>query len=276
MKINHLPSSQGRRRAVRQRNLRSFQSITLPEDRPFELDEVLRLRGVINPTYGQYTYLRHQLTDAGYILHYISGRHEWWTKNTNFSRNEQIDKGRYTPQSFLAKFFPNIKIHNRDEEWQAEKIMRAWGYRPRGNYEKRYWSMKVVRRMPLPQPRPQADKPKYVKIPPGSFNLLDFLERNKMRRFPQNFEWAKKYLDQHGIKRLHGSHRYAKRDQRGNLPASVTGLWQLPGPAFTTYQFQELNNAKKPSMEEWSKAVEFLKHSGYEYDPNWKRWIKKT
>ena len=250
----------------------NYQSLNIPEAQEFELGQLFRSQGVLKPSYYQYTYMRHWLTDHGYRQKRIQGRNEYWTKE-EISRPEDIEhKCIYTVKSFGIKFFPSINIDSRDKEYQMEKIMTSRGLRCR--MDGLYWSYKFKRRMSLPSPLPKAHPPQHVRFPKGAFNLQDFLELNKMRRFPENFAWAKKYLQDNQIKRLHGSHRYAQRNARGILPASVTQSWQLPGPAFTTYQFQEFNNAKQPSAEEWKSAVAFLQTNGYNFDPQWKRWRK--
>lgn len=269
-KIKLLSLSEVRAIRASRKHLRSYQTLTPPKDKPFPLSALFALRGVQKPSDRQYTYMRHWLRDNNFIKQRIKNREEFWA-HESISNTDPEKKCLYTMDSFVAKFFPGICLPLKPDSWPRwQRTMRDWGLQPRMN--ELYWSYVEPRRVPLPKQRPKAEPPSYVKIPRGAFCLLDLLELNKMRRFPQNYSWAKQYLHHQGISRLHGTNRYAQKDKRGRLPAAVTGLWLLPGPAFTTFEFQKYNHALKPTAEEWQLALDFLLVSGYIFDPKWKRW----
>lgn len=280
-KIKLLSLSEVRALRASRVHLRSYQSLEPPKDTEFALDALFALRGVSKPSDRQYTYMRHWLTDNLFIQSRIHGRKEFWIYEPNLTPDQKRKiqlrypfHDRYTVNSFVNKFYPGVSLPiPRAQEYVWEKIMRSHGLRPRMHYL--YWSLKLRRRATLRNPHPPAKGPAYVKFPSGSFCLWDLLEVNKLARTPENFAWALRAINKHGAKRIHGSHRYAKPDQTGRMPATITGLWELPHtPVFTTYQFQILNNARKPSNEEWQRAIDFLRANGYIFDPKWKRWRK--
>lgn len=273
--IKGLAPSKPIRSKTRQRNLRTYQALEPPQDKEFELSELLKLRGVERPSNCQYSYARQWLRDNNFVPKRIHGRREFWIYRTLSTNNDPLKTTTFTRETFIQRYFPGISLPVPESSWwRWAKIMREWGLRPRMG--ETYWSYKLERRKPLRTSYRHVSTPKTVKIPKGAFCLLDLLELNKLNRFPENFAWAKQYLKQRGIERIHGTHRYAARDKRGRLPAAVTGLWQIPQQVFTTYEFQLLNNCRRPTSEEWKLALDFLRVSGYIFDPQWKRWCKQT
>jgi hypothetical protein len=276
MEIKDLPTSQVNKRVRHNTYFRSYQSLTPPHDREFELTALFKTRGVFRPSHRQFSYMRQWLSFNGFKFSRHQGKLEFWTAENNRAQNDEIDKRTYTVESWAAIFLPGVRPpFTKDELAQFEKIMRSRGYRARRNGRGWYWSMKQSRRRYQRDHTARAKPPRYIRIPKGSFALLDLLEFNGMSRAPENFQWARTYLQNKGITRIHGTHRYAAPDERGKLPAPITGNWELPGKAFTTYEFQKLNNARKTTAEQWKSAVDFLAYSGYIYDPSWKRWRVK-
>lgn len=246
------------------------QLVTPSTTESFELTTMLHLNGYKNIKDYHFVHVRQWLTDHGYVKERIHGREEYW----KYAPDKILSPEIYTLESYCAKFFPGITQQTvKDQAWQFKKILRSRGLRPRmGGL---YWSPKLERRRSVRQMLPKVASPKYVRIPRGAFTLLDMLELNKMRRYPENFAWCKKVLAEKNIQKLPDSWRYAAKDRRGKLPAAVTQNWELPGDAFTTHQFQQLNNALQPSKAEWRAALRFLETNGYAFNPRWRRWIKR-
>lgn len=253
---------------------RSYQSLTFPEDREFELGEIFRIRGINAPTHCQFTYMRHVLRSKGFIRERIHGREEWWIK-TSLSKHYDPEKlCTYTEETFAAKFLPGVKRPlTVESKVQIRKIMRSKGLVYRMSLD--YWSYKQANRTHLRRFNERAKPPRYIKIPQGSFTLRDFLTINEMSMAPHNYEWARRELRKRKIERIHGSWRYAQRNEFGKLPASVRGSWDLPkSEVFTTFEFQKFNHALKPTLTEWQSALDFLAAQKYIFDPKWRRWRK--
>ncbi len=100
-----------------------------------------------------------------------------------------------------------------------------------------------------------------------------------MRRYPENFAWAKEFLEKEPrVKRVPGSWRYVAIDKRtGKPPATYTGAWVLPlSGVFTTCQFQRENGIWNTFItpEQWQTALDFLAANGFRFDPKWRKWIR--
>jgi len=258
----------------------NYQALTPPRDLAFELTSLFRAHGIAKPSHRQFTYLRHRLTDLGFVRERVQGLCEYWIDEKISRNNDPESKRIYTINSFISMYFPGVlpineanrSLENIAKINQFHKIMRSRGLRPRHNYE--YWSYKMQKRQYTKRPLPKPSNPKHIRVPPGAFNVTNLLDANAMRLTPENYQWAQNYLRAKGALKIAGTSKYALPNVRGSLPAQITGQWQLPGPAFTTYQFQLLNNARRPSKEDWQRALAFLYQSGYTFDPSWKRWRK--
>lgn len=156
--------------------------------------------------------------------------------------------------------------------FDLSKILMSMGYVDRGDY----WSKKLLRKPPTKNPMPRVNAPPYVKVPPGAFSTLDLLERNNMRRYPENFAWAREWLAKSSYKMVPGTHRYYNPGRANRVPASVTGVWTVPGEVFTTYQFQVHNNVYRVHLtgEQWKSATDYLAGQGFRYDAKWRRWAR--
>lgn len=246
----------------------NYQALPHPIPGTFSVYGLFTSQGIEQPTNRQFHYMRQWLRDHGYKFQRVHGRDEYWY----YAPDEKIDPQIFTPETFFKKYFPGIDYKNVDR-LQTRKIMQAYGLRYRSSFG--YWSPKLQQRKHIRKKFAKARPPTYLKIPPGSFCILDLLELNKMRRYPENFVWARQELAKRGVHKIYGTNRYAAPNARGTLPATVTGNWQAPGPVFTTYQFQELNNAKKPTQEEWKSALAWLEANQFKFDPKWKRWKRQ-
>lgn len=197
-------------------------------------------------------------------------RKELW-KTTYLDPNEPT---MFTLESFAL--YHNLPGPTRPENvLSLTKILISRGFADRGTY----WSKKAIykprKKVPLPKPL----VPSYIRIPRGVFSSKDLLHLNNMPLRPENYDWAKKYLDKcPKTQRVPGSWRYMSKNPRtGKLPSTFTGNWELPNPhAFTTYQFQVHNEVYGTNItsEQWGTAVEFLTREGFQFDTSWKRWRK--
>lgn len=239
------------------------------------MNEIFRQRGILFPKPHNFSYLRQWLEMHGFVKNRIHGLKEFWIISRLKINESEEYKSTYTPELFAAKFFPGIsRPLTHESQLQIETIMRSRGLVKRGIFENSYWSYKETRRAPTLRPLPKPAVPRHVRLPRGSFNLLELLELNKMKRTPENLAWARQFVQERAVK-IQGTHRYAVPDARGDLPPIVTGQWTAPVRAFTTYEFQVWNNLKKPTAKEWKSAVEWLESQGFKFIPSWGRWIKQ-
>lgn len=255
------------------------QLLTPLDPSPFEISQLLVSNGYRFPTPQHFTHARNYLRDNGFVRYAIKGRNEYWIRVETMTEEQRkevarnADKaGLWTVETYASHVLRMSPPFTPLIAHRIERTMLADGYVPRRRVgQPTYWSSKTQRRTQEPRKRNPPIIPNPVSYPKEPFTLHMFLAHNGMRRYVENLEWARRHLGE-------TCHRHAGRwvtpDARGQLPVTVTGLWQAPGDAFTTAQFQRFNRTPRVTVDQWRTALAWLAANGFKFNPKFKRWVK--